>query len=577
MKELIELVRGTLAATFVVPVREGRPRPSTWPRGLPAIGAGALLVYILLVLVAVFAVPLRQNGTLLVENNSSTTLPASVVWLLMAAVVLSFSLVHTAALHTSWPLRILLFVIGSMALFFFAAPAFVVSPPAGLVSALLYLGLFVFTVVRARRQFVWWEFVVVTVIVSVTLLMPGALAGQISDMRLTSIDGTFATLGILTYPALLVAGAAPAQIVVTGAEAAARRPLSVWLFALFGGGGAVWLIVSAVLDLRNGSDDLNLQALAASLITLALVVGALALWLRRGHRQRPEPLSEYPDYWQNWLYPLAAVIAGLAFIAIPVQFALQITQYAGLAGIANTLGVAWNAFSDTNPGVLWRAGIGVVLLVIAWRLSRRGRTIEATLLSVLALTALLVAAGLLPGLSFLHEYNTRMIGLVAAVIALAIAAGLAARRQLTRSRAVWIVTVILLAALYPFRNILSDPASAALFFSAPLLVLFGLTWRLISDAEWLGGDTRALPRPTRVLLFIANTLFAATAVAFVALSRATGSAADTSVWVDMGDWTLGEPLYTAGLAVALWLAIRPENAGNGIGEEVPVSLTDNDT
>ena len=562
MKELIELVRGTLAATFVVPVREGRPRPSTWPRGLPAIGAGALGVYILLVLAAVFAVPLRQNGPLLVENNSSTTLPASVVWLLMTGVILSFSLVHTAALHTSWPLRILLFVIGSMALLFFVAPALVVSSPIVLVSVLLYVGLFVFTVFRARRQFVWWEFVVVTATVAVTLLLPSVVAGQVADMRLTAIDGTFATLGILTFPALLVAGAAPAQIVVTGAEAAARRPLSVWLFALFGGGGVVWLAVSTGLDLRNGSDDLNRPALFASLIMLAVVVGALALWLRRGRQERPDPLSEYPDFWQDWLYPLAAAIAGLAFIAMPVQFALQIMQYAGLTSVANTLGVAWNAFNDTNPGILWRAGVGVVLLVIAWRLSRRGRTIEATLLSVLALTALLVAAGLLPGLSFLHEYNTRMIGLVAAVIALVIAAGLAVQRRLTRRRAVWIVTVILLAALYPFRNILSDPASAALFFSAPLLVLFGLTWRLISDADWLEGDNRALPRATRVLLFIANTLFAATSVAFVALSRGTGSAADPGVWVDMGDWTLGEPLYTAGLVAALWLTVRPETAGS---------------
>ena len=61
-----------------------------------------------------------------------------------------------------------------------------------------------------------------------------------------------------------------------------------------------------------------------------------------------------------------------------------------------------------------------------------------------------------------------------------------------------------------------------------------------------------------MLLFLANSLFAVTALAFVALSRAAGTNVDSAtVWSDAGDWMLGEPLFAAGLVAGTWLALRP--------------------
>ena len=572
LNSLLGLVKQTLVGTFVDPVREGRPRPSTWPTGLPAVGAAALVLYALLALAAVFAVPLRQHGHLVLSASSDTTLPTSVIWLLMCGVVLSFALVHTAALHTSWLLRAVLFLLGAAALFFFAGPAMVSAPLAGIASFVLYIGLLVFTIVRSRRQFVWWEFLVVTAILSVALLGPGWAAGLGWAGSISAIDGTFTTLGMLVLPALLVAGAAPAQIVVTAAETAARRPLVRPVFWTLAALAVGWLVFSTVMDYLSGSDDLNLQALAAGAVSLAALAGAMALWLRRGRLSRPEPPTTYADKWLPWLYPLAAAITALAIIGMVVIIATRLLAVAGFSHAATAVDNGWSFLLDNNLAQYWRVGIGLVLLVIAWRISKRDRITEATLISALAIAFILDALGLVPSLAFLHERNITMTGLIAVAVALGIGVYLTARHRLDMGSAGWLLTVVLLAVVYPFRNVLDDPAGTALFFSTELLVLFGLTWRVLSDAEFTRGDSRHLPRATRVVLFMANSLFAATSVAYIALSRAAGSSADNSVWANAGDWMLGEPMFTAGLVAALWLAVRNKERAPDTSEEVPDAL-----
>ena len=572
LAQLLGMVKGTIELTFVAPVREGRPRPSTWPRGLPAIGAASLVLYCLLALTAVFAVPLRRAGHLVLSGSSTTSLPESVIWLLLCGVIVSFALVHTAALHTSWVLRVALFVLGGVVLIFFVVPALATVPWAWMPPVGLYGALLVFTVIRARAHFAWWEFLVVTTIVAATLLSPGLISGMGNGYLVAAVEGMFSSLSFLAFPALLVAGAAPAQIVVTGAEALARRPVSRPIFWVLAALAAGWLVYTVVAAVRDGADELNPEALIASAIGLLLLAIAFALWLRRGRENTPDQPSTYADAWVPWLYPLAAVIIGIAVVILPVSIVMIMARYAGLNGVANVLELIWNTLLDNNLGVLWRAALGVVLLVIAWRISKRGRTAEATLLSALSLSVILDALGLIPALAFLHERNTLLTGLIAAGVALLIGVWLALRHALDQERASWLLTVVLLAVLYPFRNTLDDPAGAVLVFSAQLLVLFGLTWRLLSDAEWLEGDTHLLPRTTRVLLFIANTLFAATSIAFIALARATGTSADSTIWVNAGDWMLGEPLYTTGLVAALWLALRPRQI-KAPGTEVPDALS----
>ena len=556
MLQIWDLLRDTFDVTFVKPVQKGRPRPSTWPKGLAAVGAGALGLYGLLALAALFAVPLRR-GPLILSPISGLSLPSAMIWLLLCAVILSFTLVHTAALHTAWWLRVLLFAVGCTVMFHVVSAAFVAGSRLVWVCIILYAGLLAFTIIRSFREYAWWEVIVVLAIVTPTMLLPGLVSTMGNFDRVVAIEGVFSSLSMLVFPALLVAGSAPAQIVVTAGQAAARRPVSRPLFLAMAGLALGWLVFNTARQVRAGSDDLNLQALIASSIVLVFTALALALWLRRARQSRPEPPSSHQEAWGAWLYPLAAVFSGLVVVVLVVTVVISALRIIGLTTVANAYYAAFHAVFDNNPGMWWRGMIGVVLLGIAWRISKQGRTAEAAVLGVVSVTTLLDALGLVPALAFLHERNAPITGLIATAAALLIGVVRVMRRSLDRQSAGWILTVVLLTVFFPFRGSIANPASVALAFSGPLLLLFSLTWRAVSGFKVFDGDSKMMPRPTRVLLFLANSLFAASLVAFVALSRAKGTDYDTGSWSSVGDWLLGEPLYTAGLVVALWLAVRP--------------------
>jgi hypothetical protein len=551
-------------------VREGRPRPSTWPTGLAVIGAAVLVVYILLGLATIFAVPLRQNSDLLLSETSPNTLPESVAWLLTCGLILTLALLHTAALHTSWLVRFGLFAVGGFALVLYAGPAWMLilvssGPPMATMlgiglSVLTYLPLFIFTAARAKRGFVWWEFVVVTVVVALMMLGPWVVVGASPyfHARVSGAENVIRSLGILSFPALLVAGVAPAQIVVTGASAAVRRPISRGLFAGLSGLALAWLVFSTTLMVRRGVEELNPEAFAAGAIMLIIMAGLLLVWLARGRSGGLEAPDTYGDTWSARLYPLGLAVVALALVQTLLMVARLLVGIVASDGVNAGFDAVWNVISGSNSGLFWRAGMGVSLLVVAWRVSARGQVTEAALFSAFSALNILDCLGLIPGLAFLHERSVEASGLIAAGVAFLVGAIQAVQGRLNRERAIWLMTVVLLVGLFPYRDIVSDPAGAALVFSPYLLVLFGLTWRLITDAEFLEGDSQVFPRPTRVLLFIANTLFAATTIAFVALARAKGDDNDSTPWVVAGDWILGEPLYTVALVGALWLALRPQ-------------------
>ncbi|MDQ7991847.1 MAG: hypothetical protein AAGC63_02630, partial [Propionicimonas sp.] len=216
----------------------------------------------------------------------------------------------------------------------------------------------------------------------------------------------------------------------------------------------------------------------------------------------------------------------------------------------------WYAFFDNNPGVLWRALLGLAATAMAWRLARQRRIGEAGFLVAFAASVVLDAVGLLPSATFLHDRTPQALGVLAGVAALGAGLVLAVRRRLTRRRAAAVLTVLLLAVLYPHRGVLGDPASAVLVFSAPMVILFGLTWRILTDAEFTRSGSRRFPQSTRVLLFLANSLFACTSVAFLALARGTGTDLDTSNWATLGSDQLGDALFLVALLAGAWLALR---------------------
>ncbi|MCC6498562.1 MAG: hypothetical protein IT193_20155, partial [Propionibacteriaceae bacterium] len=253
LREIWEALGDVLRITFVDPVREGRPRPSGWARGLPAIAASVLVVYALIACAAIFADPLRQWGDLDSVPGFGYALPTLTIPLFLCGIVLSFALAHTAALHGWWWLRIALFVTGAWVTVVFSGS----NLDKLMVSGGAYLALAVFTVIRSRREFVWWEFPVVATLVGVGMLAPQTgWAGQ-QGQQLSAIFLAVGPLGELTVPALLVAGSVPAQIVVTGAAASARRPVGMVLFWAGSAAALCWLAFATIRGFQSGAAELH--------------------------------------------------------------------------------------------------------------------------------------------------------------------------------------------------------------------------------------------------------------------------------------------------------------------------------
>ncbi|MCC6497603.1 MAG: hypothetical protein IT193_15230 [Propionibacteriaceae bacterium] len=236
---------------------------------------------------------------------------------------------------------------------------------------------------------------------------------------------------------------------------------------------------------------------------------------------------------------------------------LSLLPFGAATDILNPL---LDALYDNNPIRLLRGGLGVAAVGVAWRLSRLGRLAEAGVLGAFAVPSILRVVALLPGFEGLRDATPEAMGLIASVVVLLIGILLAIQGRLTRHRAESMLTVLLLVVLYPHRNFLGDPTSTLLAFSAPLMLLFASTWRVLTGADFTRKGSPGFPQPTRVLLYLANSLVTTTLLAFIILARASGTGLDTSlVWGVVGDDWLGEPLFVMGLVAGLWLGLSSES------------------
>ncbi|HSK33798.1 MAG TPA: hypothetical protein VK903_09955, partial [Propionicimonas sp.] len=320
-------LRDVLHITFVTPVREGRPHPSAWPRGLREVGLATVIVFGLLAAAILLAGPLRQYGTLAMSTTTADGVPELVLPLLLTGVLLSFALIVTAALHAVWWLRLLLLVLGAAAVLFFSAQAWT-NPVQLAVSVVAYLAVVVFAFVRAFRGHAWWEFPVVSVLLMVATLFPWTSplvgAGYGVDFRPGALHGALISLQFLVLPAVMVAGSAPAQIVVTGAQAAAGRPVSARLFWTGFAVAVGWLVVATVLG--AGGRELRWPSLAASALILIVAGAMTAVLLRRAGVRVPPAPGAYPEVWGGWLYPLATAVTVVVALTLPVIIVRGVLQ-----------------------------------------------------------------------------------------------------------------------------------------------------------------------------------------------------------------------------------------------------------
>lgn len=551
------VLRDLVWLTIVQPVREGRPRAAGWPTGLAAIVATSLTLYVAVGAAVVFAGPLR-SADVLVITSQGFTLPDLGAWLCIAGAVLSLALLQTAALHLPWWVKLIALMVTVTVLL--SITASLLSDPLGLLPGLLsILVLLAMVLARWRSPFAWWEFVVVTAAIGVAFFTPIAtsstLRGFNVDLRGTVAEGALGFMGSLAVPALLVAGAALAQIAVSASFAGVASSLrSLPRGALRGAGVVLVVAAAAQLVAAFAGQESGVQGWLGSAACLVLAGSLVAVVL--GVARRPPSWTDLDEDSTRINYLIAICVVGQLLVTPPLLVLREVGRVAGPEWLfAITDGFLTVASSDRALSIS-RLVVAVGGLLLSLRLARRGRPWAAMFLSCLtALTTfnLLRSFGVQ---SWTDNDVDQMSALLLAVL-LATAGATALTGRLTVLRSAALGSAILLCLLFPHRSILDDPVSAALGFTGLGAVLFGLVWRLLTEGDITQEGTPKWPVPARVLLYCANSLLAVSSAAYVALSRSSGSSQDIAVFADLGDFLLGTPLFLTAAIGCLAIALAP--------------------
>ncbi|WP_147264051.1 hypothetical protein [Desertihabitans brevis] len=544
-RRLTAIVVGWVWLVVVEPVRDGRVHVRDGPPGLAAITAVAAVGYLVAGMLVLLARPIRDAGALVTEADGLVVLPELSLAPLLLVLVLALILLVTAALHTHWLLRTgayLLFAVPSLLIGVLAFPGLGLS---ALLPALLALvGLAVLMLVRRRRRFAWPEVLWVGGLVALGVLVPLVLQQQSirsigPDVRALQVNLVFTLVAQVALPAVVIGGAALAELAVrAGAWGVSvvrtETPRRWWVLpasavVVAAAAWAVWLVLQ--------------EPLSVAFSALPLAVGVLALLAMQALRRRGDPVGpeDLVEEWPRLLTPLAVVtvLGGWA---------------ASLGPVAEGLGLGrWSPLGDLPTLTFSRlavAGVGLVLAV-AW--SGAGERVRPTLLVAFA-AVMLNSSGLFAALPV--SWSGDRLAAAVALVAVLLLAGFALTRSLTSRRATACVLMAALSACFALRQVLADPISWLLGFSALALTLFGLVWRLLSDATWTRADTPAFPRPARVLLFWGYALLAVTSLAFVALGRQLGGPADVTPFTVLGDHLFGTPVFLAAVLGCLWQCVH---------------------
>ena len=551
----VRFVMGVLRQTLVDPIVAGRLRDQGWPYGLRAIVVAGYVAFAIAGLTVIFSGLIRSADELTISGFESLGLPRTAVIGLVVLLSFGVSAFMNAALHGPWWLRIfgLLFGLAIVGIWSLRDPTTVGGPSMLVVAMVLLAALVIFVVVRWRGRFAWWEFAVIWLLVGAGMLIGVLQARTIRrfgfDLTAQLLQQTALLLGSLALPAALIAGASVAEITVRATVAATRSATRLGRRR-----GAV-IILLAVLAVRAaqfvrewlGRDPVS-QGLIAYVPAMVIVLGFTALGVaatRAGHRRGAAPaVSELSDELGRvgFLIALAMTVT-----LLPVQIVISIVQIVGTLDLGGEVaGWAFNPTPISSEIVdPYRVALGVVLLVLASRAARRGATGRALVLGCIGIMLIALARNLVLRDATAAPIDPDVLNSVATAAVLLAILITALRRRMTTERALAFAGILILSALFSYRDFISDPLGVLLGFSGAALVLFGLTWDLLTGAGWGNGDSARFPRPTRVLLVLTNFVLTMTVLGYAALIRDGSTTIYLDPYAQLGDLIFGTALLAA--------------------------------
>lgn len=564
------LVVWTMAREFfdhvvAEPYREGRLRGKAWPVGFRPIVVIAITGYGLAVAGILFSSALRESFALSVTVGSvSLSFPRPVLWIVLFLVVLAIALLQTAALHVSWWLASAITALTVLVMVFAGAldNGSLFSP--GRITTLVGgLALVALTIVRRRRAFRWWEFPIVLTVVGLTFaIATGQAAAQSApsgiDFGPSVLSLVMSSVGQLAVPAALAAGAAVAELscsTALWAVGVVQRRLPA--IALFIGLGVIvawriWALTVAFVE-REGGNPLQL------LTSFALVAAIAGAWLLQSRVRGGGPPQSAAQLGEKLGSVATPIAAGLAVTLAPIVVALLLLQILFAYGVPLE-SVVWlqgaiGVLSTSTAVAIVRLAVGVSLLVISILWARRGDHTGPELIGGIGVVTVTVAlAGLVGAGSWL--WTSEGLTTVATLACFALLAWYAARRQLTMPRITGLAVALLLAAFFDQRDFVSDPLGALLGFTGVAFVLFGFVWSFLTSGGYANDGSTKYPQPARVLLFLANSVFGVTVLAFTALARNPNASINLGAFADVGDQLFGTGLLAGALLAVLSSVVR---------------------
>ena len=561
---LVRFAAGLYRQTLVDPIEQGRLRDLKWPYGLRSIVLVGYIVFVVAGLLVIFSGLIREHSTLIV-SGTALGLPEQMVWPLVLLLSFGVASLMAAAQHGPWWLKVLglLFTPMVMGTWSLRSPSLAGWAGWPVMAACLMAALLALVIIRWRRGFVWWEFAAIWALIGLGMTIGVAETREAkiygSDLNPLNLQQTAAVLGYLALPAATLAGASVAEVTVRATAAATQNAQR------FAKQGWPYLILVVVVCIRLVQcvwliaqrdpvvDGLTSLLWACALVTAFALVG-LAL-LRLARRESIPVVSELGDELGRVGFAIAAVLIA---VTLPVQVFLSVLQVLasfepGGAAARMSFDVAPLVTRVVDPS---RVLVGIVLLILAVRAARRGQASRALVLGGIGVMLVALARQLLFGDRTPAPINPDALNIVASAVVVVTVAILLLRRKLTPQRALALAGMLILSALFSYRDFISDPLGAVLGFSGAALVLFGLTWDLFTGSGWANQESRRFPRPTRVLLVLTNYVLSMTVLAYAALIRDGSTTIYFDPFAQLGDLIFGTALIAAAAIAIFDSAVR---------------------
>lgn len=548
---------------LVDPYRDGHLKSRGWPRGVTTIAVIAIIAWVVAVALILFSGPLRESLPLYVATGGVPfSFPRPILWVFFVLLVLAVSLMQAAAIHvTTWLSVLITSLTVLIVLFLGVSDVELDTVSAGRLATIVTSVLLVaFVVLRRRHRFAWWEFAVVFTILGVGLAVALARstlrAAELgADAGPLSLSVVMFTVGQLAIPSAIAAGSAVAELATSSALRAVgvvRRHLPVVALAIGLGLVLVWRGWVVVETFLAGEGVSPVQfATSAGLVVVIVGVMFCVARLRGTGAKHPPSATDLTDKLGSVAQPIGA---GLAITFGPFVIGMLLFQvlfaYGAQGEWLTTMIDSVQLFSHSMVIGVTRLAVGILLLVLALRWATRGKTVVPELLGSIGVVVVTLSAANVFG-SGTWLWTAEALTVIASAVCAVLLVWFLATRTLTTARMTGLAVALLLTALFQERDFVSDPLAALLGFTGVAFVLFGYVWGFLTSGSYANKGSRSYPRPSRILLFFASTLFGVTVLAYSALARNPDAAINLGAFAEVGDEVFGTAILVGALVAVI--------------------------